>query len=85
MLEIESIVVLKDAVSKAMYGALGDQGVILINTKRGKPGKSQIRVSAQHSISQARALPNFLNAADYMEKYNEALINDGDPPIYLPG
>jgi len=48
MLEIESIVVLKDAVSKALYGALGDQGVILINTKRGKPGKSQIRVSAQH-------------------------------------
>ncbi len=82
MLEIESIVVLKDAVSKALYGALGDQGVILINTKRGKPGKSQIRVSAQHSISQARALPIFLNAANYMEKYNEALVNDGLDPIY---
>jgi len=83
VLEVESIVVLKDAVSKAMYGALGDQGVILINTKRGKPGKSQIRVSAQHSISKARALPNYLNAADYMEKYNEALVNDGLDPIYI--
>ena len=82
MLEIESIVVLKDAVSKALYGAMGDQGVILINTKRGVPGKNQIRVSAQHSISQARALPNFLGAADYMKKYNEALDNDGLDPIY---
>ncbi|MCP4313725.1 MAG: TonB-dependent receptor plug domain-containing protein, partial [Bacteroidetes bacterium] len=82
VLEVESIVVLKDAVSKSMYGALGDQGVILVNTKRGKPGKTQIRVSAQHSISQARALPNYLNAADYMEKYNEALANDGLDPTY---
>jgi TonB-linked SusC/RagA family outer membrane protein len=82
MMEIESIVVLKDAISKAMYGALGDQGVILINTRRGTPGKSQIRVSAQHSISRARALPVYLNSGDYMEKYNEALANDGLDPIY---
>ena len=82
MMEIESIVVLKDAISKAMYGAQGDQGVILINTKRGTPGKSQIRVSAQHTVSWARALPNYLNAADYMGKYNEALQNDGLDPIY---
>ena len=82
LLEVESIVVLKDAVSKAVYGAMGDQGVILINTKRGKPGDTRIRVSAQHTISQPRALPNFLNAADYMEKYNEALVNDGLDPIY---
>jgi len=82
MMEIESIVVLKDAVSKAMYGAMGDQGVILINTKRGTPGKSQIRVSAQHSIAWARELPNYLDAPDYMEKYNEALQNDGLDPIY---
>jgi TonB-dependent SusC/RagA subfamily outer membrane receptor len=82
MMEIESIVVLKDAISKAVYGALGDQGVILINTRRGTPGKSQIRVSAQHSISRARALPVYLNSGDYMEKYNEALANDGLDPIY---
>lgn len=82
MLEIESIVVLKDAVSKALYGAIGDQGVILINTKRGSQGKFQVRMSAQHSVAQARALPNFLSAADYMEKYNEALANDGLDAIY---
>jgi TonB-dependent SusC/RagA subfamily outer membrane receptor len=82
MMEIESIVVLKDAISKAMYGALGDQGVILINTRRGTPGKSQIRVSAQHSISRARALACVPEFGDYMEKYNEALANDGLDPIY---
>ena len=82
LLEIESIVVLKDAVSKAMYGAQGDQGVILINTKRGEPGATKIRVNVQHSIAQPRALPNFLGAADYMEKYNEALVNDLQSRIY---
>ena len=82
LMEVETIEVLKDAVSKAMYGALGDQGVILINTKRGKAGANRIRVSAQQSIQQPRALPKFLHTADYMEKYNEALINDGLTPIY---
>jgi len=82
LMEIESIVVLKDPISKAMYGAMGDEGVILVNTKRGKAGSNEIRVSAQYSVIQPRALPNFLNAADYMEKYNEALRNDGLAPIY---
>ena len=82
MQEIESIVILKDALSKAMYGALGDQGVILVNTKRGEAGSTKIRVSAQYSVIQPRALPKYLGAADYMEKYNEALRNDGLTTIY---
>jgi TonB-linked SusC/RagA family outer membrane protein len=83
MLEIESIVVLKDAVSKALYGAQGDQGVVLINTKRGRSGTQKIRVSGEYSLSEPRALPNFLIAADYMEKYNEAQLNDGVDAMYL--
>ena len=82
LMEVESIVVLKDAVSKAMYGAMGDQGVILVNTKQGDVGSNKVRVSARYSMSQPRALPKFLNAADYMEKYNEARTNDGLSPIY---
>lgn len=82
LMEIESIAVLKDAVSKAMYGAQGDQGVILVNTKKGRAGPNKIRVSAQYSMILPRALPNYLNAADYMEKYNEARMNDGLAPIY---
>jgi len=82
-MEIESIVVLKDAVSKAMYGALGDQGVILINTKRGIAGKQEIRVLGRAEGLTPRALPNYLNAADYMEKYNQAQLNDGVDPLSL--
>ncbi|MEC3881067.1 SusC/RagA family TonB-linked outer membrane protein [Parapedobacter sp. 10938] len=75
--EIASIVVLKDAASKARYGAQGDQGIILINTKRGKAGEQKIRVTAEYSVSEPRALPNYLNAANYMEKFNEGQLNDG--------
>lgn len=82
-LELESIVILKDAVSKALYGAQGDQGVILINTKKGRAGPQKIRVSAQYSISEPRSLPNYLNAAEYMEKFNEAQINDGVNTLFL--
>lgn len=81
--ELESIVILKDAISKAMYGAQGDEGVILINTKRGKIGKPQLRVMGQYGVSTPRAMPKYLNAADYMEKYNEAQLNDGIEPASL--
>jgi TonB-linked SusC/RagA family outer membrane protein len=83
MLEIESILVLKDAVSKALYGAQGDQGVILINTKRGIAGKQQVRFGVDYSVSQPRVLPNYLGAADYMEKFNEAQLNEGVDPMDL--
>ena len=81
-MEVESIVVLKDAMSKAMYGAMGDQGVILINTKQGNIGPNKIRVSAQQSVLQSRAYPKFLDAANYMERFNEARTNDGLSPLY---
>ena len=77
LMEIESIVVLKDAISKSLYGALGDQGIILINTKRGSIGTQKIRVLGEYSLSSARALPAYLSSADYMEKYNQAQLNDG--------
>lgn len=83
MLEVESIIVLKDAVSKALYGAQGDQGVILINTKRGFDGPQKIRIGVDYSMSQPRALPDFLGAADYMEKFNEALFNEGVDEQFL--
>lgn len=83
MLEIESIAVLKDAVSKALYGAQGDQGVILINTKKGINGPQKIRVGVDYSMSEPRALPNFLDAADYMDKFNEAQLNEGVDDLFL--
>lgn len=81
--EIESIVVLKDATSKAMYGAQGDNGVILINTKRGKAGEHKFRVMGEYNSFAPRAMPQYLDAASYMEKSNEAQLNDGVDPASL--
>jgi hypothetical protein len=81
--EVETIVIMKDALSKAMYGAQGDQGVILINTMRGKVGKQQFRVSGHYGMATPRSLPKYLNAADFMTKYNEAQLNDGVDPASL--
>ncbi|MCK7531233.1 MAG: hypothetical protein MZV63_09410 [Marinilabiliales bacterium] len=74
---------MRDALSKSMYGAQGDQGVILINTMRGKAGKQQVRVSGHYGLATPQALPKYLNAADYMDKYNEAQLNDGIDPASL--
>lgn len=76
LLEIESISILKDALSKSLYGAQGDKGVILIKTKRGEIGKHKIRVIGEYGMSKPRAMPQYLNSADYMEKYNQAQLND---------
>ncbi len=78
--EVESIIILKDAMSKAMYGAQGDNGVVLINTKRGKAGEHQFRVRGEYNSIAPRALPRYLDAASYMEKFNEAQLNDGVDP-----
>jgi len=82
-MEVETIVILKDALSKAMYGAQGDLGVILITTMRGKAGKHAVRIAGQYSSATPRAMPNYLGAADYMGKYNEAQLNDGVNPASL--
>lgn len=61
--EIESFSVLKDASASAVYGVRGANGVILITTKRGHSGKTNINVSVEHSITRPAKLPSFLNAA----------------------
>ena len=75
--EIESISVLKDVNSSILYGSAAVNGVILITTKRGEAYKSQTNFTARYGISQPRALPQYLNSADYMTYYNLARHNDG--------
>jgi len=76
MLEVESITVLKDVVSRMLYGAQGDQGVILVKTKSGVANKKITKVTAESGIMQALQYPEFLNAAQYMTAYNKAQQND---------
>ena len=76
MLEIESITVLKDAVSRMLYGAEGDQGVILVKTKSGIANKKITKVNVEQGVMQALQYPTFLNATQYMNAYNKAQQND---------
>ncbi len=72
--DIESMTVLKDGAATAIYGNRAANGVILINTKRGKVGRSSFRVDYQRSVQQAWRLPEMLNAGEYATINNEARI-----------
>lgn len=75
--DIESVSVLKDAASCALYGARGANGVILISTKRGKEQKTKFSFSSEYGYQQPSNLPKFLPSKDYVRMYNQALDNDG--------
>ena len=74
--DIESITVLKDAASAAIYGARSANGVIVITTKGGKKGKAQFNYSGYGGIQTHGTLPKMLNTPEYVELYNEAVDND---------
>lgn len=80
--EVEQITVLKDANSAMLYGVQANNGVILITTKRGQANRNRINVLAESGISKPVSYPKYLGSADYMELYNEALVNDGLNPLY---
>ncbi|MES2652487.1 MAG: SusC/RagA family TonB-linked outer membrane protein [Bacteroidota bacterium] len=80
--EIESITVLKDAVSTAMLGGKGANGVILITTKRGSKAKQTISFTAQTAMQKSLKTLDALNSFQYATLYNEARVNDGFAPVY---
>lgn len=82
LFEIESISILKDAAALAMYGQKGANGVILVTTKRGEDGKTQISFNMYGGMQQPQKMPSMLNSYDYATLYNEALKNDGQPALY---
>lgn len=80
--DIESMSVLKDASSAAIYGARAANGVLLITTKRGKEGKMAIDLNASYGWQSPTRIPNYLGSADYASLYNEALTNAGKQPRF---
>lgn len=73
--DVESITVLKDAASNALYGARGANGVIIINTKKGQAGRSVVTLEARYGCN-TRALPDYDridNPGEYYEQYYKAL------------
>ena len=73
--DIESIDVLKDAASAAIYGARAANGVILVTTKQGKAGKIEITYNGAMGWSNAYKRPQLLNAQQYMTIIDEYTFN----------
>jgi TonB-linked SusC/RagA family outer membrane protein len=80
--DIESIEVLKDAASQAIYGARAAAGVIMVTTKKGKAGKLSIGYTGYTGFSSAAKKLNLLNATQYATLNNEARAAAGDSILF---
>ena len=80
--DIESIEVLKDAASGAIYGARAANGVILVTTKKGKQGKATINYTFQQGWQTAWKHRDVTGATDYAILQNEKYINGGQKALY---
>lgn len=82
--DIESISVLKDAASAAIYGSKAANGVILVTTKMGNTNeKMQVNLTSYIGVqSLGRRYDMIDNSAEYMERWNQALSNDGSNPLF---
>ncbi|MBR7129943.1 MAG: SusC/RagA family TonB-linked outer membrane protein [Tidjanibacter sp.] len=84
--DIESMTVLKDAATTALYGADGANGVILVTTKQGRSQKTRLNVALRYGIS---SLDNatrikYMNAEQWKEYAMEAWVNSGEKPENFP-
>ena len=78
--DIESMSVLKDAASAAIYGTRGANGVVIVTTKKGKRGeKTSISYNTSQGIQQVWKMPTALTAEERNMIHTEALTNDGTP------
>lgn len=75
--DIQSIDVLKDAASAAIYGAQAANGVILATTKQGSKGKGQVSFDAYYGVQNVARKAKMLNANEYMAIMNEQALNSG--------
>jgi TonB-linked SusC/RagA family outer membrane protein len=78
--DIESITVLKDADATSIYGSRGANGVILITTKKGQPGKTKFTINAYQGSSEVTNHYDLLNTQQYLEMRREAFKNDQIAP-----
>lgn len=77
--DIESIDVLKDAASAAIYGSRAANGVILVTTKQGRTGKPEIAYDGYYGVQNGYRMPDLLNAQEFAMIMSEARMMDGLP------
>ncbi len=80
--DIQSIEVLKDAASGAIYGTRAANGVILVTTKGGEKGKVHVNYNFSYGWQNPWKHRDVLNATEYAVMMNEGLVNAGQAPIY---
>jgi TonB-linked SusC/RagA family outer membrane protein len=78
--DIEDVTVLKDASATAIYGSRGSNGVIIITTKKGRAGKTQVSFDAEAGVTNVIPFPDAgqpLNAQQFSELFIDGLVNNG--------
>lgn len=80
--DIESISVLKDAASAAIYGSKASNGVILITTKRGKTGKPRISYNGYVGFQKPTEMIDRISSYDYARLYSQSMIDEGLNPRF---
>jgi TonB-linked SusC/RagA family outer membrane protein len=80
--DIQSVEILKDAASAAIYGARAANGVILVTTKAGSKGKTSVNYDFSYGWQNPWKKRAMLDAKEYMIIMNESQINDGNAPRY---
>lgn len=80
--DIQSVEILKDAASAAIYGARAANGVVLVTTKNGTKGKATITYNGSYGWQNPWRKKEVLNAQEYMTIMNEMDVNDGINPRY---
>lgn len=78
--DIESIDVLKDAASAAIYGARAANGVILITTKKGREGQASVTYDGYYGLQNLYKIPTLLTASEFMQIQDESRMMDGLTP-----
>lgn len=80
--EVEEVQILKDAAATALYGYRGNNGVLLVKTKRGEYNSQKIKVRYDHVFRNMTNRPKMIDGATYANAMNEALGYEGQSPRY---
>lgn len=80
--EIESISILKDAASTAIYGSRGANGIVLITTKRGREGDFRVSYNTSFDFQNLATVPEHMGTEEYLRLQNIAYQNRGSEPPY---
>ena len=80
--DIADIQILKDASAAAIYGSRGGNGVVLITTKKGTPGRVSIDADVSNGTQYLTYKPALLNGQQYTDIQNATAVEDGNPPPF---